>query len=428
MPKVVSGVTEITFSYYVENTGDMALTVDVTDDIYGSIATGYALAAGDSVTFYHGPVTITTADPSQTNEATAHGTGQSGADVSDTDSHTVTVLHPAIAITKTGTPAEQLAPGEITWEIVVTNTGDVPLTNVDVSDTRYGTLESGITLDVSESRTYSYVESGLPPGTYTNVATATGQHQLGSVSATDDAECVVNPVYILKQFTAVGTLLGGDAELVNETHVAVYGLKTGPTVYFTVTYYFENSLNFLGDDYDGQAHNFTLWDKWGGNLLALGSPPDSFSLPDNLTLADGNSFSINPRDTGADSYRGYIGDGLDISNLASQGEAWITMHLGDQQNMTNPGEGEGTSKDSTSYDTDVVWYIGELADGQSATLTLYIAPGMNPGRQLEFTSTGCKVINTGPRVRAYGATYENEDFLYAGERTNTLTVCVYPSR
>jgi len=373
-------------------------------------------------------VTITTAASSVTNVATADGTGQSGADVSDDDSATVDVLHPDISITKTGEPAEQLAPGTITWNVTVTNTGDVPLTAVNITDTRHGYLGSIGTLNPGQTIFFVVVETDLPPATYYDIATASGAYQLGIVSATDDAECVVNPVYILKQFTAVGTLPGGDAELVNETHVAVYGLKTGPTVYFTVTYYFENSLNFLGDDYDGQAHNFTLWDKWGGNLLALGSPPDSFSLPDNLTLADGNSFSINPRDTGADSYRGYIGNGLDISNLASQGEAWITMHLGDQQNMTNPGEGEGTSKDSKSYDTDVVWYIGELADGQSATLTLYIAPGMNPGRQLEFTSTGCKVINTGPRVRAYGATYENEDFLYAGERTNTLTVCVYPSR
>lgn len=160
--------------------------------------------------------------------------------------------------------------------------------------------------------------------------------------------------------------------------------------------------------------------------MALGSAPTAFNpKTNNLTLADNTSFIINPRLTGSNSYQGYIGSGLNISDLASQGLAYITLHQGDQQNGTNPGKGNSKNNDGTSYDADVVWYIGELKPGESATLTLYIAPGMNPGGQLEFTSTGCNVINTGPRVRAYGETYDNEDFLYAVERTNTLTVCVY---
>ena len=70
--------------------------------------------------------------------------------------------------------------------------------------------------------------------------------------------------------------------------------------------------------------------------------------------------------------------------------------------------------------------MGEVGVNQSATLSLIIAPGKNPGGQLQFSSLGCTVINTGPRVRAYGESYDNEDFLYAVERTNTLRVCVKP--
>jgi hypothetical protein len=361
-----------------------------------------------------------------TNTATAVGTDQTGAQVQAQDSHTVDVLNPAITITKTGSPLSQLAPGTVTWEVIVTNTGDIALT-VDVSDTRGGVNDT-LTLTPGQNATYTYDESGLGPGTYTNNATATGQYNLGTVSAIASATVEVIRISVLKEFAAVTVLprSGFNASLVNATYVDVNGTKSGPNVYFTIQYYFENSLDFLGDDYDGQAHNFTLWDKWGGNLMALGSPPASFLTP-TLKLADNSTFDINPRKTGTNSYRGdYIGDGLNITDLASQGEAWITMHMGDQQNGTNPGKDKSKSKDGRSYDTDTVWYIGELAPGESATLTLYIAPGMNPsGKNLQFSSIGTYVINTGPRVRAYGDTYENEDFLYAVSRTNTLTVHVY---
>ena len=422
--KVVTGST-VTFTYNVTNTGDVPLTgVGIVDDPLGTIASGQTLAVGESKSFTKATGVLT---DDFTNTATATGTHQLGT-VTATATARVDVTHPAISITKTGTPADQLAPGTVKWTVVVTNTGDILLI-VNVSDTRHGVLDTGLALAPGESGTYTYDESGLGPGTYTNTATATGQHQLGSVSATASATVKVTQVSILKQFTAVTVLPGTSfsASLVDPTHVNVHGLKSGPRIYFNITYYFENSLNFLGSSFDGKAHNFTLWDKWGGNLMALGSAPTAFDVATNkVTLADGSSFNINPKLIGPGTYRGYIGSGKDISSLASQGTAFITIHLGDQQNSTNPGNGKGTGNDGNSYDTDTVWYIGELAVGKSATLTLYIAPGMNPGLQLMFTSKGPTVINTGPRVRAYGATWNNEDFLYAVERTNTLTVDVYP--
>jgi hypothetical protein len=61
-------------------------------------------------------------------------------------------------------------------------------------------------------------------------------------------------------------------------------------------------------------------------------------------------------------------------------------------------------------------------------MTLYVAPGMNPGGKLQFSSPGCMYINTGPRVRAYdGPEYLDEEFLWAVSKTNQLEVCVaYP--
>jgi len=107
------------------------------------------------------------------------------------------------------------------------------------------------------------------------------------------------------------------------------------------------------------------------------------------------------------------------------GIAYVTLHTGDQQQGTNPGKGKGTSKDGSSYDLDLRWEIGYLAPGQTATLTIIVAPGMNPGGQLMFTSTGISVINTGPVVRVYkDGTYADSAFMYTVPETNVLTVYV----
>ncbi|MCX8182721.1 MAG: hypothetical protein N3D12_06335 [Candidatus Methanomethyliaceae archaeon] len=112
---------------------------------------------------------------------------------------------------------------------------------------------------------------------------------------------------------------------------------------------------------------------------------------------------------------------------ATQGKAYVTMHTGDQQEGTNPGKGKGTSKDGKAYDVDVRWEIGWLGPGQEATFTVVLAPGMNPGGQLQFSSTGNFTINTGPRVRAYATdNYANNEFLYSWEFTNQLTIWVKP--
>jgi uncharacterized repeat protein (TIGR01451 family) len=440
-PLVQSSPGTITWNVTVTNNGDVPLTgINVTDSRHGYLGSVGTLNQNATVWFTIVESNLTSGMYTDQAFAAGYYTPENLTVIafSDLVECTVTPPNASLTVTKTGTPDTQLAPGTITWNVTVTNTGDVPLTGVNVTDSRHGYLGSFGSLAPNKTGWFTIVESNLPPGNYTDQAFAAGYYapeNLTVIGFSDLVECEVKPVYILKQFTDVGVLPDGqaagfNAELYNQTQVNITGLKSGPYTYFYVTYYFENSVNFLGDNFDGQAHNFTLWDKWGGNLMALGSEPAAFDPAKNqnfLTLADGSSFKIDPWLQGTNSYRGYIGDGLDISNLASQGEAWVTMHLGDQQDGTNPGKGKGTSKDSASYDTDIVWYIGELGVNQNATLTLIIAPGKNPGGQLLFGKSGYTVINTGPRVRAYGNTYNDYDFLYSAQRTNTLTVYVEPT-
>jgi len=231
-----------------------------------------------------------------------------------------------------------------------------------------------------------------------------------------------------KQFTASDAFCGYTAPEISSGGLSsnVFELHSGPRIWWQVTYYFENSEAFLGDEYDGEGHYFILWDKWGGNLMALDSPPVAFDEVENIVeLANGEEFSIDPRlGVTEDGYKGYIHPYLDISDLASQGGAIISGHIGDQQQGTNPGKGKGSHPhDGKSYDADIRWEIGELDPGESATLVIYLAPGKNPGGKLQFSSTGCYSINTGPRVRVYGDP-DYEDFLYAIDRTVQLCVQV----
>lgn len=223
----------------------------------------------------------------------------------------------------------------------------------------------------------------------------------------------------VKQFTASGAFDGFTVPEISPDGLGsvVAELHTGPRIWWQVTYHFENTEAFLGDQYKG-GHYFILWDKWGGNLLALPSPPESFDPEENsVTLENGDSFLIDPAE-----YKAYVGAGIPLTDC-SGGEAWITLHTGDQQEQTNPGKGKGTKKDGKSYDADVRWEIGWLDPGDMRELVIYIAPGKNPGRKLLFSSPGYYCINTGPRVRVYGdASYE--EFLYAIDRTNQLCVHV----
>jgi len=223
-----------------------------------------------------------------------------------------------------------------------------------------------------------------------------------------------------KQFTASGAFDGFTAPEISPDGLgsAVYELHSGPRIWWQVTYHFENSEAFLGNEYDGEGHYFILWDKWGGNLMALPSPPEAFDPETNtVTLENGDIFKIDH-----DEYKDYVGEGIQLTDC-SGGNAWITLHTGDQQEQTNPGKGKGTRKDGKSYDADIRWEIGWLDPDEARELVVYIAPGKNPGRKLQFSSPGTYCINTGPRVRVYGdSNYEN--FLYAVDRTNQLCVIV----
>jgi uncharacterized repeat protein (TIGR01451 family) len=195
---------QITYTYVITNSGNVDLgsaQYTVTDDHIGSpLGTAFncgsaqALAVGGTITCT-AIYTITQADMnagSVVNNAFATG----GDLTSNTATATViTEQGPAITITKTASPTSILAGGSVTWSITVTNTGNVTLNNVSVSDAQAsGCAQSydGVLLP-GGVWTFSCSTEGVV-STMTNTATAKGYpgESETPVTATASATVTVN--------------------------------------------------------------------------------------------------------------------------------------------------------------------------------------------------------------------------------------------
>ncbi len=126
--------------------------------------------------------TVTAADPDPIpNTATVTGTSSGGGQATDSDSHLVDVIHPAIHIVKTPSPTF-VTPGQtITYTYVTRNTGDTTLHGVNVTDDKLGHICSvPHPLDPGESFTCTATfHVPLRTGPVDNVGTAVGHDALG---------------------------------------------------------------------------------------------------------------------------------------------------------------------------------------------------------------------------------------------------------
>jgi len=183
-PATYSAVGEvITYTIVVENTGNVTLSgVAVTDPLTGlnEVIASLAPGASESYTETHA---ITQADldaGSVVNTASAAGTAPNEQPVSDTDGETVNaVQEPGLLVTKTASPATYSAVGEVvTYTIVVTNTGNVTLSGVAVTDPLTGLNEVIAILAPGASetytQTYTITQANLDAGSVVNTASAAG--------------------------------------------------------------------------------------------------------------------------------------------------------------------------------------------------------------------------------------------------------------
>jgi uncharacterized repeat protein (TIGR01451 family) len=191
----------VALTYEVTNTGsDTAYQVTLADDLLGTIATAFELAAGAQAGFE----VSETVNEDTTFAATATGADRLGKPLEATaTAHVDTIQRPdpdgegilTLSVTPSATNVE--AGTVVTYTYVVTNVSQDPVNHVVVADDQFGVVAAsgmvqpldmyeGFTLQGGESRTLTL---SLPLYQNTqNVATATGEDLLLTpVSARDDA-------------------------------------------------------------------------------------------------------------------------------------------------------------------------------------------------------------------------------------------------
>jgi len=200
--KQILAGTPITWTYEVKNTGNVSLTnVQVKDDngtpantsddfVVGTIA---SLPSGQSTTLQKASTAVvgTYTNIGKASNTYTDGVGNS-TNVSATDPSNYFGANPSIKINKVtkSTPAQGdglLIPqgSPISWIYTVTNTGNVPLSNVQVTDDKgvVPVYQSGDTnqdgkLGLTESWVYSANGTAIS-GSYQNIGTTTGSYTDG---------------------------------------------------------------------------------------------------------------------------------------------------------------------------------------------------------------------------------------------------------
>jgi uncharacterized repeat protein (TIGR01451 family) len=187
LQQVVSGGT-VTFTIRVTNTGDVALNpVAVSDPNAPNCnrANVGPLTPGQGTSY---TCSLTNVPADFTNVATATGTPPVGPPVTDDDDAVVDVIGPNIAIAKTPDLQTVIPGSTVTFTIRVTNTGNVTLTNVIVTDPQAPNCDRTFA-SMAPGAVQSYTCSVSPVNAgFTNIATVTGTPPVGPpVTDNDDA-------------------------------------------------------------------------------------------------------------------------------------------------------------------------------------------------------------------------------------------------
>ncbi|MFF3008691.1 hypothetical protein ACFVTF_38535, partial [Kitasatospora sp. NPDC057940] len=242
-PTTVTAVGQVVdYSFLVTNSGNVTLTdVTVNETAFSGTGTPPAitcpagaasLAPNTSVTCT-AHYTVTQADinaGSITNTATATGTPPTGPPVTSPPSNaTVTATsNPALTIAKTASPTTVSTVGQVVdYSFLVTNTGDVTLTNVTVNETAFsgtgtppaitcpaGAASLAPNTSVTCTAHYTVTQADINAGSITNTATATGTPPTGppvtsppsnaTVTATSNPALTIVKSVDATELTAVG--------------------------------------------------------------------------------------------------------------------------------------------------------------------------------------------------------------------------------
>ncbi len=194
----------VTYSFLVTNTGQTTLSgIAVTDPkVAGVTCPVTTLAAGGNVTCT-ATYTLTQTDVtagSVLNTASVTANPPSGAALTATSSSSVAIpANPKITLAKTaGTASGSTAGSTVLYTFVVTNTGNLPLTSVGVSDPKVGPVTCPVTTlapgtSTTCTKSYALTQADVDAGTVVNTASATGTPPTGAAVTTTSTATVTIP-------------------------------------------------------------------------------------------------------------------------------------------------------------------------------------------------------------------------------------------
>ena len=245
---------DVTFTVVVENTGNVNVFIDYlyddkffnldgqgTCDVFPPVE----LAPTETYTCSFTEMVSGTAGDTHTNTVEACDGSTFQDPVCDRDNATVTVVPPppapAIDVTKTASPTEVTEPGgDVTFTIVVENTGNVPVFIDSLVDDIYGDLQGVGTCDVdpavelapTETYTCSFTEtvSGFAGIVHTNTATACDTASFeGDICDSDTATVTIVPALgvcpvdaaVYERTDLIGQGMGSNAKAVGVRKVLI---------------------------------------------------------------------------------------------------------------------------------------------------------------------------------------------------------------
>ena len=192
---VVHGGDALTYTVRIQNTGQVPVTLTALVD---TLEPGFAASCpqGLGTTLAPGAAfTCTyqrTASTSVTNTASVDVVDDLGRPSTDTDSTFVTVINPAVTITKTASSASVNPGSDVVFTYTVTNTGDTTLTNVVVTDDILGGIGVLASLAPGAQATLTKTQTIQATSATRNVGTVSGTDLLGrTVTASAVADIAI---------------------------------------------------------------------------------------------------------------------------------------------------------------------------------------------------------------------------------------------
>ncbi len=270
---VVQGGEQVTYTYTVTNTGDVALTnVTIRDDQKSppEVCPSLAWLQADQ-TF---TCTWTTAlEVDTTNVATATGLDPWGDPVTDSDSAFVRVAaqDAALSVTLTASAPRVHQGDVVTYTYVVSNTGADMAYNVVLRDDAVG--EIGGPFELAGGESVTYIRSVALAEDTTNVVTATGQDNVG------------------QSLVATGSVFVDTIQQPGPNGEGILALTISPSatsvqVSTVVTYTFV--VTNVSQD---AVHRIVVLDDQFGYITMLGEP-QTLDVPQGFTLQAGESRTL----------------------------------------------------------------------------------------------------------------------------------------